>query len=664
MFEILRNFFNFCDKENRNKFYASIALGVVNSFFMALRIAAIAVMMQGLIRTITQGEPFTTRTIALSFAIMIFSVTAGIITKKTISMWQTEGGYRTCAKKRIEIAEHLRYIPMGYFNKNSLGQITSVTTNTMELVGDVATRAVMLVMQGLLDSALIIVMIFFFDVRIALVALAGFLLFQTVNVFMRLSVRGVSEEKNIADENQISKILEYIQGIAEVRAYNLTGIRSAELNAVINQAKNVCLKMELRCIPIAAIQSLVAKMSGVAIMLASLFFYLQGTMPLENCAVMLVCSFMLFTALEAGGNYSALLRTIDIGVKKAQAILDVPMMKIDGESLPLAPASKLSSATPSTGVGSDPACGGKTCETGFERVSVKAVPEPYPQKEPHKFEKSNDFSNSIKNDFALAKSNPCDNRDNAGDWCGNLTLSARDISFAYDKRKIIDGVSLTIPARTTTAIVGPSGGGKTTLCHLLARFWDVDSGEVTLGGKNVRDYDMDSLMSNFSFVFQNVYLFHDTIANNIRFGEPNAPMERVIEAAKKACCHDFIMQLPNGYDTVIGEGGASLSGGEKQRISIARAIMKDAPIIILDEATANVDPENERDLMEAVRSLTREKTVIMIAHRLKTVRNADQIIVLDKGKIAEQGKHDELMKLNGIYARFIDSRKKAVSWKL
>ena len=631
MFEILRNFFNFCDKENRNKFYASIVLGVVNSFFMALRIAAIAVMMQGLIRTITQGEPFTTRTIALSFAIMIFSVTAAIITKKTISMWQTEGGYRTCAKKRIEIAEHLRYIPMGYFNKNSLGQITSVTTNTMELVGDVATRAVMLVMQGLLDSALIIVMIFFFDARIALVALAGFLLFQFVNVFMRLAVRGVSEEKNIADENQISKILEYIQGIAEVRAYNLTGSHSRELNAVINQAKKVCLKMELRCIPIAALQSLVAKMSGVAIMLASLFFYLQGTMPLENCAVMLVCSFMLFTALEAGGNYSALLRIIDIGVKKAQAILDVPMMKIEGESLPLAPASKLSSATLSTG----------------------ATP-PYPQKEPHRFEKSNDFSNSIKNDFALAKSNPCD----------NLTLSAQNISFAYDKKKIIDGVSLTIPARTTTAIVGPSGGGKTTLCHLLARFWDVDSGTVTLGGKNVRDYDMDSLMANFSFVFQNVYLFHDTIANNIRFGEPNAPMERVIEAAKKACCHDFISSLPNGYDTVIGEGGASLSGGEKQRISIARAIMKDAPIIILDEATANVDPENERDLMEAVRELTREKTVIMIAHRLKTVRNADQIIVLDKGRIAEQGKHDELMKMNGIYARFIDSRKKAVSWKL
>ncbi len=597
MLEILKRFFNFCDKENRNKFYASIALGVLNSFFMALRIAAIAVMMQGIIRTFATGnsaaQPFTEKTIWLSLAIMCFSLIAAIITKKTMSMLQTEAGYRTCAGKRIEIAEHLRYIPMGYFNKNSLGQITSVTTNTMELVGDVATRAVMLVTQGLLDSVLIIVMIFFFDWRIALVALAGFLLFQFVNVFMRLSVHGISEEKNRTDENQVSKILEYIQGIAEVKAYNLTGTRRKELNSVIDHAKDVCLNMELRCIPISAIQSMVAKLSGVAIMLASISFYLSGTMLLENCAVMIVCSFMLFSAMEAGGNYSALLRIIDLGVKKAQAILDVPTMDIEG---------------------------GKNQDRGASESD--------------------------------------------SDKGSDKDIFAKNITFAYDKRKIIDGVTIKIPANTTTAIVGPSGGGKTTLCHLLARFWDVDSGCVTLGGKDVRDYDMDSLMANFSFVFQNVYLFHDTIANNIRFGEPAAPMEKVIAAAKKACCHEFISSLPDGYETVIGEGGASLSGGEKQRISIARAIMKDAPVIILDEATANVDPENEHYLMQAIDELTKEKTVIMIAHRLKTVRNADQIIVIDKGKIAEQGKHEELVKLGGIYARFIDSRNKAVSWKL
>ena len=592
MFEILKRFFNFCDPEERRKFNASIAIGVANSFFMALRIAAVAVMMNGVIAAAIDGELFEAKTIWLSLAIMAFSLAAAIVTKKNMSMWQTEGGYRTSAKKRIQIAEHLRYIPMGWFNQNSLGQITSVTTNTMELLGDIATKAVMLVMQGLLDSALIIVMIFFFDWRIALIALAGFALFQFINVFMRLAVRSVSAQKDKADTVQVAKILEYIQGIAEVRAYNLTGGRRKTLNKAIDACKNAYLKMEMRCIPIAALQSLVSKFTGVAIMLASIHFYLTGSMELSNCAVMLICSFMLFGAMEAGGNYSALLRIIDIAVQKAQAILDVPTMDIDGK---------------------------------------------------------NEKDSRVK-------------REN--DSASPLDIAADNIEFSYDTKKIIDGVSLTIPAKTTAAFVGPSGGGKTTLCHLLSRFWDVDKGSVSLAGKNVQDWNMDDLMKNFSFVFQNVYLFHDTIANNIRFGQPDAPLKKVIEAAKKASCHDFIQALPNGYDTVIGEGGATLSGGEKQRISIARAIMKDAPIIILDEATANVDPENERDLMAAIEQLTKEKTVIMIAHRLKTVRAADQIFVIDKGKIAEQGTHKALVKKGGIYARFIDSRKEAVSWKL
>ena len=246
----------------------------------------------------------------------------------------------------------------------------------------------------------------------------------------------------------------------------------------------------------------------------------------------------------------------------------------------------------------------------------------------------------------------------------NRNLTAENVEFSYEKRKVIDGISAQIPEKTTTAIVGPSGGGKTTLVNLLARFWDVDAGTVKLGGRNVKDYDMDSLMENYSFVFQNVYLFHDTIANNIRFGQPNAPMEKVVEAAKKACCHEFIEALPEGYNTVIGEGGASLSGGEKQRISIARAMMKDAPVIFLDEATANVDPENENDLMKAIQALTKEKTVIMIAHRLKTVEHADQILVVDHGKIVQQGAHENLMKEEGIYRNFISERREAASWKV
>jgi ATP-binding cassette subfamily B protein len=256
--------------------------------------------------------------------------------------------------------------------------------------------------------------------------------------------------------------------------------------------------------------------------------------------------------------------------------------------------------------------------------------------------------------------------DTEGEECTpkNTGLELENVSFAYEDRMIIDGISLKIPAGTTTAIVGPSGGGKTTLTNLMARFWDVKSGKVLLGGKNVKEYSLDSLMKNFSFVFQRVYLFEDTIANNIRFGEPDAPMEKVVEAAKKARCHDFIMSLPDGYETVIGEGGATLSGGEKQRISIARAIMKDAPIIILDEATANVDPENEAELTKAIEELTRDKTIIMIAHRLKTVRHADQIVVVSDGKVVQKGRHEELIKQDGIYKDFVSERKEAVSWKI
>lgn len=243
-------------------------------------------------------------------------------------------------------------------------------------------------------------------------------------------------------------------------------------------------------------------------------------------------------------------------------------------------------------------------------------------------------------------------------------IDMENVEFSYDKRKIIDDISIHIPQKTTTAIVGPSGGGKTTLCHLIARFWDVDKGRVKLGGVNVKDYSMDSLMRNFSFVFQSVYLFQDTIANNIRFGQSDAPMEKVIEAAKKACCHNFIMALPDGYETIIGEGGASLSGGEKQRISIARAIMKDAPIIILDEATANVDPESEQELTTAIEALTEEKTILMIAHRLKTVRHADNLLVIDGGRIVQSGTHEQLMQQVGIYRRFVESRELAVGWKV
>ena len=243
-------------------------------------------------------------------------------------------------------------------------------------------------------------------------------------------------------------------------------------------------------------------------------------------------------------------------------------------------------------------------------------------------------------------------------------ISFDHVDFSYGDRKIIDDVSFTIPEGTTTAIVGPSGSGKTTLTSLMARFWDVKKGSVKLGGIDVKDYSLDSLMSNFSMVFQNVYLFNDSIENNIKFGKPEASHEEVVAAAKAARCHDFIMALPDGYDTVIGEGGATISGGERQRLSIARAMLKDAPVVILDEATANVDPENEAELQAAIEALTGGKTIIMIAHRLKTVRHANQILVVDHGKIVQHGTHEELIKQGGIYGDFVHSRKSAESWRI
>ena len=387
---------------------------------------------------------------------------------------------------------------------------------------------------------------------------------------------------NCKQPSAYTQVLEYIQGIAEIKAFDLAGEQSEKLNADNEAHRRINTEMEFGFIPYMTLQNFITKLTGTAMAFASIMMYLGGTMRLDICLVMMAASFMIYGALEGAGSFSALLRTIDVSVDKAQAILDLEPMDIKG---------------------------------------LDKTPE-------------------------------------------HMDITVDHIDFAYDERKIIDDVSLSIGEKQTTAIVGPSGGGKTTLCNLMSRFWDVDKGSVLLDGMDVRDYSMDSLMKNYSFVFQSVYLFKDTIANNIRFGEPEAPMEKVIDAAKKACCHDFIMQLPDGYETIVGEGGANLSGGERQRISIARAIMKDAPIIVLDEATANVDPENERDLVDAIEALTKEKTIIMIAHRLKTVRHADQILVVDKGRIAQRGTHEALMQEDGIYRRFVESRQKAVSWKL
>lgn len=246
----------------------------------------------------------------------------------------------------------------------------------------------------------------------------------------------------------------------------------------------------------------------------------------------------------------------------------------------------------------------------------------------------------------------------------NSDIYLKNIDFSYDDKKLFQGVSAFIPSGKTTALIGASGSGKSTICNLIARFWDVDSGEIIIDDTNVKDYRYDNLLSNFSFVFQDVYLFDDTVKNNIAFGNPDATDDEIVEVAKHARCHDFIMALPDGYETILQEGGSNLSGGERQRISIARAMLKPSKIVMLDEATSSVDPENEQELVAALNDLLKDKTVIVIAHKLETIKNSDQIIVMDKGSIENVGTHKELMKSSSIYKKFIEQREKATQWRV
>ena len=577
MLSTLKKFFDFCTEEDRKKFYTSVCLGVLKAFIVAFRIPAIGLVVMAII-----NNNVSMQTVGLSLGMMLLSVILNILISLKVTMLQTEAGYHTCTHKRIEIAEHMRYLPMGYFNQNSLGQITSVTTNTLESLADVATRVVMMTLEGFLTAGTITVFVFIYDWRIGLILLAGLILFLLPNGLMRWQAGNVSEAKQQADTDLVAVVLEYSQGIAEVKNYNIVQLSAKKLSHAIENKRHLDTKLTWVTSPYIALQGMITKLTGTIMGLFSIYFYLQGSMSLLICIMMLISAFMIYESLDGIGSFSSLLRIVDLSVDMVNKVLSIKPMDISGKDL-----------QPKT---------------------------------------------------------------------SNIKLN--HVNFSYESKKIIDDVSLDIPEKTTTALVGPSGSGKTTLCNLIARFWDIENGSISLDGHDVKEYSYDSLIRNFSFVFQTVYLFEDTIENNIKFGNPDASHEEVVAAAKKAACHDFILSLPEGYQTKIGEGGASLSGGERQRISIARAIIKNAPIIILDEATANVDPENEEALMQAIHSLTKDKTIIMIAHRLKTVERADQIVVLDKGRIVEQGKHRELLAKKGLYSRFIQERRSAASWRI
>ena len=555
----------------------SLLFAFLSGLFAALQFAALFIVVEALV-----SDNRDRRFIWISLGIMAVSLVGRIITTYFSTMEQTETGYCMVAEKRIHIGDRLRYIPMGYFNKNSIGNITAIVTTTLGDVENSAARVLVTVLGGFFNSAALVIVLLVFDWRIGLIAAVGVLLYlAAAELALRKSAR-LSGVRQHTQESLVESVLEYIQGMGIVKAFGMEKDSTQSIDSAIKASCRDNLKLTKASVPYDALKQVVVRVFSVLLLLASIYFWLNGSLSLAYGVILVIASFMVFNDLENAGNMASLLQMLAASMDMANSIDDTPVM--DEKGADVVPASS---------------------EIIFDNVD-----------------------------------------------------------FSYADRKILDHVSFTIPAGTTTAIVGPSGSGKTTMCNLIARFWDVDAGRITVGGKDVRDFKLDSLMKNISMVFQNVYLFADSIENNIKFGCPDATHEQVIEAAKKACCHEFISALPDGYDTLIGEGGGPLSGGEKQRISIARAILKNAPIIILDEATSSVDPENEEELQRAIAELTHDKTIVMIAHRLKTVRGADQILVLDDSHIVQSGTHAELIQQKGLYADFVSARQEAIGWKL
>lgn len=576
MFDAYKRFFRFSGTE-KSTWYKGMAFELLRSIFEALQFVALLIVLRALVeQNITGATAWT------ALGIMVVSVAGAALCWYLAHNSEGHANYRMCGEKRIHIGERMKYMPMGYFNAQSLGSLTAAATSTMSDLESMSFAVIARTVVGMIRTAVFSLAIMCFDWRIGLVFFVGMLLFLWVNSRLLKKSRELSPGRLAAQTKLVDAVLEYIQGMSVVRAFHGDKAAKQTLNNTIKETENQNFKLERKRIPYNVLEQVVLRVTSVLAILISIWLFLQGDMSLFSCLMMVVSAFLVYSELESAGEMFFMLPMIDASIDRVEEIDRAPRMDEGG--------------------------------------SVQ-VP------------KSHD-------------------------------ISFDHVDFSYGDRKIIDDVSFTIPEGTTTAIVGPSGSGKTTLTSLMARFWDVKKGSVKLGGIDVKDYSLDSLMSNFSMVFQNVYLFNDSIENNIKFGKPEASHEEVVAAAKAARCHDFIMALPDGYDTVIGEGGATISGGERQRLSIARAMLKDAPVVFLDEATANVDPENEAELQAAIEALTGGKTIIMIAHRLKTVRHANQILVVDHGRIVQHGTHDQLIQQKGIYADFILNRKAAIDWKI
>lgn len=566
-----------CSEKRHKNLIIALLLSFLRSVFSITQILAIILTVNVLC-----GNADSNSSIIKIIILTVVCILGNFATSYFEQINTLKSGFFMVADQRVRIGNHLRCMPLGFFNDTSCGRICASLTTTLTNVETAAPMAMVGIISGLFNTFTLFIFILLYDWRIGILSGIGMLAYLLiVNYQMKLSRKSAPFQQE-AQNNLAKATLSFLQGIKVTKSFSFKEGDQQLKNAVKESCKEN-ISLTSKSMPSQFVAGICVAIFESILLLASLYFYIKtGSIDTVKMIVLLLFSFMVYASLNQAGSMLSMIGLLDSSLNEIEAI---------GEEKPLQ------------------------------------------EEEPKQTASSND-------------------------------IVFDHVHFSYGDNEILHDISLSIKPNSLTALIGPSGSGKTTLCQLIARFRDSSSGTITIGGANIRHIPTEDLMKKISMVFQNVYLFEDTILNNIRFGKPDASLEEVRAAAKAAHCDDFILSLKDGYETILKEGGNSLSGGEKQRISIARAILKDSPIVILDEATSALDAENEHDILAAIEMLTKNKTVIMIAHRIKSVENADHIIALKDGKIVQEGTHEQLKDLPGLYADFIASRKEATCWQM
>ena len=541
---------------------------------------------------------------------LVLCIAVEAVFEHITNVLQSATGYEVFADMRMRLGDHLRKLPMGYFTEGNMGKISTVLCTDMVFIEECCMTVLSELVTFMISQGLMTLMMFAMDVRLGIAALAVVLAFVIVGNCMMKTTLAHSKTKQEGSESLTEEVLDFAEGIGIIKSFNMLGEKSKSLSAEFDKSCKESIDFEKSYGPWARALYLTYGI-GTSFMLAVAgLLYAKGEMAPDYMVGMVLFLFDLFISIESYYGQITRLTVTAASLDRIEEVFEAEELK----------------------------------DVGDQEFSEST-------KETEKDSADREMSESAKE--TRKDSNNTVFLENTKEAQNDSLVEYSDVSFGYTGKNVLNHISFSMKKGEMTALVGPSGSGKSTIASLLARFWDICEGTIKLNGKDIKNISLGSLMDQISMVFQRVYLFKDTIYNNIAMGRPSATREEVIEAAKKARCYDLIRSLPEGFDTVIGEGGASLSGGEKQRISIARCILKDSPIVILDEATASVDADNERAIQEAISELCKDKTLLVIAHRLKTIKDADQILVVSDGRIIERGNHDELMEEDGIYARMV-----------